>query len=1029
LASWGAQKLKIVFVLTSFLVASHLVLAQSTGTITGRVVDSTGGAVAGSTLTATNTGRGVTRTTATNSDGLYTILSLQPGIYDVKAEMTGFNPSVKNGVTLITDTALTVDFSMGVAGVNQQVEVSAEAAMTIETTQSEVAGSSRTSEVQNLPVLNRNFTGLVTLVPGARPAPIYNTTKASMGPASIAIGGGTGHNVEVNVDGADNKDDMIGGPLQNYTLEGIQEFKLLAHEYGPQYGRTNGAIVQLVTKSGTNQIHGTAFAYGRNDAMTAIDYFTKQNGLPKTAYGREQFGGSLGGPIKKDRWFFFGAYERVQQNSVLTFAPAVYNQAVLLAPFVVPAGAVVPSATINQPFRDNLYTLKTDYQISSHHSLFVRFAQQINHAPNDQYSFGVLKPDIGHSNTDDNNLWSIVGSETWVIGSHSVNQFTFQSNNYHENILDVPFAQPPVTVSLTFPAFSTGRAGGTDQIFTQLREQFKDDFSHQIGNHALKFGGDFSFYPKVCICTNIGAFGAMSFFDDPAMIINNKNGKYPQGFKTPGIVSAISVGTFNAGGPIGRGEAAHMKQLGLYIGDDWKIKPSFTVNLGLRYDREFNFMDQSELANNRTYLALKAIGSPFAVIPRTPSRDFGPRAGFAWDIGKNAKNVLRASFGIFWDEAYTAGTWQSDLQNKSNLQIQTTFVNTAVRVGQLANYVYGVSPLPTGPPATPTQFPVGGRIGGFWIDPKMTDPYNEQAHIGYTHQLTASTVVSADYTHILGIHEFRNVLINPLEGSWDPNAASYNNCGIHPGTPFRRLQCAFGSALGDPNILAQITLTASQDRSQYNEFIVHFEHRSNRAAFQASYTLSTAYGFGGSLAGIQGSANSTPVPQNVDRPFGPGEWGPGGQDERHRLVLSGVFSLPWGMQASPIFQVASARPYNLTAGRDCNADGQTNDRAFVDPSTGAPLACNAAGAVQVAVNSQRGDPTYDLDARVTKFFNLGKETRKLGFFAEFYNITNKSNFGNVYNGNAASAAFKTPVGYLAGLPTSRQLQLGARFSF
>src|SRR5712692_1065028 len=206
-------------------------------------------------------------------------------------------------------------------------------------------------------------------------------------------------------------------------------------------------------------------------------------------------------------------------------------------------------------------------------------------------------------------------------------------------------------------------------------------------------------------------------------------------------------------------------------------------------------------------------------------------------------------------------------------------------------------------------------------------------------------------------------------------------------------------------------------------------HRSNRAAFQASYTLATAYGYGGSLAGIQGSANSTPVPQNVDLPFGPGEWGPAGQDERHRLVLSGVFSLPWGTQASPIFQMASARPYNLTAGRDCNADGQTNDRAFVDPSTGAPLACNAAGAVQVAVNSQRGDPTYDLDARVTKFFNLGKETRKLGFFAEFYNITNKSNFGNVYNGNAASAAFKKPVGYLAGLPTSRQLQLGARFSF
>jgi hypothetical protein len=244
----------------------------------------------------------------------------------------------------------------------------------------------------------------------------------------------------------------------------------------------------------------------------------------------------------------------------------------------------------------------------------------------------------------------------------------------------------------------------------------------------------------------------------------------------------------------------------------------------------------------------------------------------------------------------------------------------------------------------------------------------------------------------------------------------------------------------DPKLLAAINISGSNDRSQYNELIIHFEHRSNRAAFQASYTYAQGYGFGGTASGITSGAGSTPAPQNLDQPFGPGEWGPVAADERHRIVLSGVFTLPWGLQVSPIFQAASARPYNLTAGKDCNGDGQTNDRAYISNTTGAIVACTPgvgagalagapAGSTQVSINSQRGDAIYDLDARFTKFFTLGKENRKLGLFAELYNITNHTNFGNLYNGNASSALFKTPTGYLAGLPSSRQLQLGARFTF
>jgi hypothetical protein len=289
-------------------------------------------------------------------------------------------------------------------------------------------------------------------------------------------------------------------------------------------------------------------------------------------------------------------------------------------------------------------------------------------------------------------------------------------------------------------------------------------------------------------------------------------------------------------------------------------------------------------------------------------------------------------------------------------------------------------------------------------------------------------VISADYTHILGLHEFRSQQINPIEGPWDPNQGS-----VPTGT--RRLSPVFGSILGDPKLLAGITLADSADRSQYDELIIHYEHRSSRATFQASYTLARAAGFGGCSSGITGGAGSCAAPEQVDQPFAPGQWGPTSPDERHRVVLSGVFNLPYGIQASPILQAASARPYTLTAGVDCDGSGQTSvERAYVSSTTGAIVPCVSgkgapAGAVQVPINSQRGEPLFDLDARFTKLFKLGRESRNLAVFAELYNITNRTNFGNVYNGNASSVLFEKPTGYLAGTAPSRQLQLGGRFTF
>ena len=1037
---------KSVLTILLFAVTEAFMFAQSTGTISGTATDASGSIVPKAKVTATNTSTGVSRDTETNSAGLYGFPGLIPGTYDVKIDHSGFASSTKR-VTLLADTTLTVDFALGIGSVSQQVEVSGGEAVLVQTTQSEVSASVNSTEVQNLPMLNRNFTGLVTLVPGARPAPAVNSNKVGFG-GGIAVGGGTGRNVQMSVDGLDNRDDVIGGPLFNFTIEGIGEFRVLNHQFGAQYGRTNGSVVLVINKSGGNAFHGTAFAYGRNDAMTATDYFSELSGLGKPPYDRQQYGGSIGGPLKKDKLFFFGAIERIQENRTLTFSPNALNQATILkqaltsltscATCVQVGKAIVPTGSVPQTVRDLLYTVKGDYQINKSHSFFIRAAQQRLNNFDDLLVLpgGLPHPDLdptGSNITDRGQAFSVAGSETWLISPTALNTFAVQGNHMlTSQTCDCGPAGPYWAFrNLQFPSIQVGiPQNGANQDFYQDKIQFKDDLAYQVGRHALKFGGDFGIYPNIGLALG-GAGGntqgAINFFEDPSVIVSN-TAKYPQGFLTPGAVSSITVGTVMLGGPAGRSDTQGQKQMGAYINDDWRISPRLTLNLGLRYDFNLNWYNQREYANSRTYLALKAINNSFGVLPQTPKTDFSPRFGLAWDVTGAGTNILRAGFGVFFDQYLVVGGQSVALQEKPTLDnLASTFTNTAVGAGQLASFVYGISALPAGPTPGLTQLRPGASTSGNWIG-SMRDPRNLQFHIGFTHAFTSNTVISIDGTHILGLHEGRQLQINPIEGAWDPNAAAYNTCGAAPG--YRRLQCAFQSALGDPRILGPITIWSYSNRSQYDDLIFNFQRRAGRVTFQASYTLASARAWGGAFGGSGGGtgiANS----QNPDQAFGPGEWGPSVADERHRVVLSGVFDLPWGIQASPIFQGSSARPYNLTAGRDCNGDGQTNDRAFLN-ANGTPAGCGAPGAAQVSVNGQRGQPTYNLDARLTKFFNLRKETLKLGVFGEFYNLTNRANFGNAYNGNASSATFRQPNAFLANglaLPTSRQLQLGARFIF
>jgi hypothetical protein len=301
-----------------------LVHAQSTATINGRIVDQGGAVLPGATVTVTNTGTGVARTTVTNGEGLFSIPALERGVYDLQAELSGFAATTRKAVELLTGATITADFSLGIAQLAETLTVQGQAPL-VEISQATLSSTIRQTEVVQLPMLNRSLAAMITLLPGAREVP----TSGAHGHAAsyVSFGGGAGRNYSMLVDGAENKEDHDGGTTMVYSLEGVQEFKALTSSFTAEYGRAATVIV-LATKAGTNQFRGSAFGYGRNESLTATVYFSKpeNGGLGKQPFKRIQAGGSIGGPIVRDRAWFFGSVERVHQNFTLTRPDSLIQQ-------------------------------------------------------------------------------------------------------------------------------------------------------------------------------------------------------------------------------------------------------------------------------------------------------------------------------------------------------------------------------------------------------------------------------------------------------------------------------------------------------------------------------------------------------------------------------------------------------------------------------------------------------------------------------------------------------------------------------
>ena len=456
-----------------FSIAASAQTANS-GVITGLVRDQAGAAVVDATVIAINKATGVSRTTKTSEAGAYELTQLVSGEYRVEVSQTGFARFVQEPVTVSVLSRITVNALLDPASITHQITIVADSGL-IETTRTDVSGVVGKREMEHFPVNGRSLASLALLVPGASPQPSFDPVKARSG--TFSIGGSTGRNVNITVDGGDNKDNHVGGTLQNYTMEGIQEFALATQRFSAANGRSSGALLSIVTKDGTNNLHGSVFGFARDDKFNANasaalananpNLFEKED-ITKLAFNRQQFGASMGGPIIKNRLFWFGALEHTRERGSAVVPSFAFNQIKELEPLGYEAVRFLP-----QPYDDTQYTVKGGFNPSPNHSLILRYAGQNNRSENDQAGFLTAFTDLSGGNKQSTGIHSLLGSWTWTINTRMVNQVLYQGSSFSNELVGI--SNLP---NLSFPdGIVVGQNEHVPEHTLQQKHQFRDDFT------------------------------------------------------------------------------------------------------------------------------------------------------------------------------------------------------------------------------------------------------------------------------------------------------------------------------------------------------------------------------------------------------------------------------------------------------------------------------------------------------------------------------------------------------------------------
>ncbi len=1052
----------LAFSLGFALAGTPCLLAQATasGNIVGTALDTTGAAVQGATVTATNKDTGAQRTTRTNGAGEYRFDLLPIGHYEVSVQAPGFSTAQAAGLELLVGATLTANLPLAAGQVSSTVEVAAGNQL-VDTEKTDSSTDVTPQQIASLPLNGRDFANLAILAPGVKLVDSYDPTKNRY--AVYAVDGSGGRNSNTTVNGIDNKDNTVGGAVMQLPLEAVEEFKISTNRFSAENGRSEGAALNVVTKAGTNQFHGSLYGFFRSQALQTNNYFAEQSGQPKPDYSRQQYGGSIGGPIRKDRDFGFFTYEALRERSNLSVTGTAYDELVLAEPL-----GAKPAHTLATPFDEKRYNGRLDHQINDKERVYVVYSAQDNKSQNDQSTQQV---DTTEGNFTINDLILTNVALNSILSSHAINTFTagFQ---YWNNLIDSTVRTP----YFTFPdGTSFGTNPNVPQKSSQHKFQFRDDFSYSAGKHTFRTGVDFIYEPQVGGFFENNPTPEFDFFDTAANLLDPA--QYSHGFSTAG---AIQGSTGTAGDPSFN---LSPKMLGVYLEDDWRISRRLLLNLGVRYDRDIDTYGIARQANSRTHqevdaaaptqlIGLPSAGAPsqhyggytpslsflggnYTGLPSNDNLDISPRVGFSWDVGGDGRFVVRGGYGLYYGQTFEniplfmiqqsnalvfANTYSISCAGPSDASCGSANAVPGTNI-PLSQYRYGIDPAPVIPPASHDLTP--GSVGRL-MDPKFRNPYTQQINAGIQIAVTRRSVFEMEYVQARGLHEDKAVNINPVE---------YFNGGIRP------FSAAFNAA-GVPQ-LGRISDQQSIGRSSYDGMNLSYRQSMNRhISAVVNYTWSKALGFQGSAADYSNTATNPFLGQ-----LRPRDHGPTPNDERNHVTATGTFDLPWKVSISPILSYGSPRPLDIVestsdlwgvgsgranphaavlTGAQATPQGYVNylntARAAVAAGQAPSLAayyvsCLGAGTCQeTTYNSFHGDPVIQLDARFGKTIPIHERANVEVFFQGF-NLTNRANFGSNYDGNVsdASSTFLKPLGFVnpssTVTPRSFTGEFGARFSF
>ena len=1059
------RALLLTFVVSVLAAGQLFGQATATGTIQGTVTDKSQAVVAGAQITAIFKATGVTRTATTNDTGSYRFDFVQAGTYQIKVAKEGF-ASVVQTTELLVGQSATVNATLSPGATTTVVEVTGITPL-VDTSKTSVSQDITPREVEELPLVGRDAANLAYLAPGVKAADSYDPTKNRY--AILSVNGSDGRNINTTVNGVDNKDNTVGGAVMQMPLEAVQEFQISTQRFSAENGRSQGAAINMITKSGTNQYHGSAFGYFRDGALQTAQKVANGDGTstPQNPdYSRQFFGGSIGGPFVKDKLFGFFAIERQRESQSLSETTTAYNELVLAQQNNL---AAEPALTIPRPFHEWRYNGRLDYTINSRNTAYISYSSQANDSLNDQSGD---TGDLTEGNFTTNHLQIANLTLNTQISPSMVNTFTagFQ---YWNNLIASKISAPLVT----FPDASFGTNGNVPQQSFQRKWQFKDDISKTIGRHTFKGGVDYIYNPVEGGFFEFNSTLEADFLVNPSTILGDPT-TYPQGFATPGLIGGMS---FSNGDPY---FLVATKQLGLYGQDDWKVNNRLTLNLGLRWDRDFNWLGQSDIPQSRSYQSLVAIAptNPIAAyntrhLPHDDTKDFSPRIGFAYDLTGAGKHVLRGGFGLYFGNTFqNVPLFMEQLANPTIFQTVLSLSNPGDTLpcgGTLGSFSYSQANIATqeaclpGPSTTAAD----GSVGRL-IDPSFRNPVSEEFNIGYSWALNNNSVFEAEYTHVLSLHEDKTINIDQkvvtdtdTSGTACATPGLPSGCNMNYGNVIltRPLSAAFAAA-GQP-VLASLRSDESINRSRYDGVNLSFRQRmSHHFSLTANYTLSWAYGY-------DGGGGTTTIFRNYARdgyfPFASYEWGPSANDERHHITLAGLVELPKGFQFAPILQFGTARPYSLTNSYNTiNAGGGTaaavvvpnNDQKNYVYGTNyindyvATAVANGANSDDATAAAQgnvatcyytaqctiakydplRGQAFFELDAKLAKNFKIG-ERANIQLVAQAFNLTNRANYGNNFGNSIASSTLGHPTGFFAPnatfIPRSIWGEFGVHFTF